>query len=234
VALLRRVENVTERMDRPGVDPAQLAGALDHVTAVNRWLGARRALLRTLPEALDGLAAPISVLDVGTGSADLPRAMLQWAQVRDCRLNLTAVDPHAATLREARRRAGPTGIRFVRANGLRLPFATGSFDIALLSMTLHHVDGPDQVTLIRELGRVARGGRVLVGELERSIPNYLGARLLAATVWRSNPVTRHDGPISVLRAFTPTELEGVAVRAGLRRPRVRRHPFYRLVLLADC
>jgi ubiquinone/menaquinone biosynthesis C-methylase UbiE len=219
-------------MDAPGVDPELLESALRHVSHVNRWLGARRALIRHLPWGLP--CGRSRVLDVGTGSADLPRAIARWARRVGRPIEIMAVDRHAATLEVARRhtQAWPEVLP-VRADGLELPFRDGSFHLALLSMTLHHMDGPALVGILAELGRVARGGRVLVGELERAVPHYLGARLLAATVWRGNPVTRHDGPLSVLRAFTPAELRDLAERAGLRAPVVRRHPFYRLVLRAE-
>lgn len=218
-------------MDAPDVDPAHLDAALDHVAAVNRWLGGRRALLRHLPDVLP--PGRDRVLDVGTGSGDLPRAIAAWARDGGRSVRITAVDLHARTLDAARRAADPSqGVLFARADGLRLPFAEGAFDLALLSMTLHHMEGPAQVEILRELGRVARGGTVVVGELERCIPNYLGAHLLGATLWRRNPVTRHDGPLSVLRSFTSDELLDLARAAGLRDPRVQRHLFYRLVLRA--
>lgn len=223
-------------MDRPDVDPAALTAALDHVAAVNRWLGGTRALLRHLGDALDDHQGTrsIRVLDVGTGSGDLPAALSGWARDRRVPVEITGLDLHDRTLRvAARRTADDPAIRVVRGDGLALPFATGTFDLALLSMTLHHMDGPALVAVLRELGRAARGGRVLVAELERCLPNYLGARLLAATLWRTNPVTRHDGPLSVLRAFTAGEMMELATAAGLDAPRVHRHPFFRLVLTAD-
>ena len=148
---------------------------------------------------------------------------------------MTALDPHDQTLHAAARRVAEAGLDLplVRGDGLALPFATGAFDAAFLSMILHHMDADALVPLLGEAGRVARGGRVVLGELERCLPNYLGARLLAATLWRRNPVTRHDGPLSVLRAFTPGELRELAGAAGLRNVRVHRHLFYRLVLVAD-
>lgn len=231
MALLRRVEGAEERMDAPGVDPGDLEAALDHVAAVNRWLGGTRALLRHLPAVLP--AGRDRVLDVGTGSGDLPRELARWAARRGRALRITAVDLHPRTLTIARRRTpAAERIRFARADGLRLPFRDGAFDLALLSMTLHHMEGAAQVEILAELARVARGGHIIVGELERTLPSYLGARLLAATVWRRNPVTRHDGPLSVRRAFTRAELFELARRAGLRDPRVHRHVFYRLVLCA--
>lgn len=217
-------------MDAPDVDPAQLERALRDVARVNRWLGGRRALLRTLPDVLP--PGPSRVLDVGTGSADLPLAILDWARDHGRGMSVTAVDLHAGTLDVARRRTARSGIRLARADALRLPFRDGSFDLALLSMTLHHMEGDAQVAVLGELARVARGGAVLVGELERSLPGWLGARLLAATLWRRHPITRHDGPLSVLRAFTPAELRDLGERAGLQQVRVRRHPLFRLVLRA--
>lgn len=219
-------------MDRRDVERAALEQGLDHVAAINRWTGARRALLRHLPWALhEGGGA---VLDVGTGSADLPRAVLRWAEARGLRIAVTAVDRHAVTLDVARRRTSVgSQVRLVGADALHLPFPTGAFDVGLLSMTLHHMDGHGLIASLAELRRVVRGGRVLVGELERALPNYLGARLLGATIWRSNPITRHDGPLSVLRAFTPGEIRQLAVEAGFRRAAVFRHPFYRIVLRAE-
>lgn len=229
---LPRLQGVPERMDAPGVPPADLERALGHVAQVNRWLGARRALRRHLRWGLGPRGR--RVLDVGTGSADLPVVIARWARDLTPPLRITAVDRHGATLGVAQRRTrGLASVRVLRADGLALPFADGAFDLALLSMTLHHMEGPALVGILRELGRVARGGRVLVCELERCLPNYLGARLLAATLWRANPVTRHDGPLSVLRAFTAPELVGLARRAGLRDPKAYRHVFYRLVLRAE-
>jgi SAM-dependent methyltransferase len=232
VTWLRRAVRMDERMDAPEVDPAALERALRDLAGVNRWLGARRALLRHMTWALP--PGRSRVVDVGTGAADLPAAVARWARWRSRPVTITAVDRHPGTLAFAARRAAAwPEIRTVRADALSLPFATGTFDLGLLSMTLHHMDGPALTALLRELARVARGGRILVGELERAVPHYLGARLLAATLWRRSPVTRHDAPLSVLRSFAPDELIGLAIGAGLRSPRVHRHPFYRLVLRAE-
>jgi SAM-dependent methyltransferase len=228
--LKRRLTGVVERLDAPGHDPAVLRQSLAHVAAVNRWLGARRALLRHLPALLPDTGTA-RLLDAGTASADLPRAILRWARRTGRSVHVTATDVHPQALAVARERcAGHPAITVAPADVLALPYADGSFDVALLSMTLHHLEGDEPVRALRELGRVSRRG-VLVGELERGWPNYLGARLLAATLWRRNPLTRHDGPLSVRRAFTAPELVELACAAGLPRPAVFRHPFFRLMLV---
>lgn len=233
-----RLEHATEYLDRPVHETRELEESLDDVAAVNRWLGGRRALLRAIarfvPQTVGGEtdARPWSLLDAGTGSADLPRAIIKWARRRGIRTRIVACDLHPQVLGIARRRSADfPEIEFARADVRSLPFRDRAFDIAILSLTLHHLDGADLETALRQLHRVARHA-VIVGELERSWPAYLGARLLAATLWRANPLTRHDGPVSVLRAFTPTELHTLAGQAGLPSPRVTRHPLFRLILTA--
>jgi len=45
---------------------------------------------------------------------------------------------------------------FVQADGTRLPFADAAFDVAMCNLTLHHLDPPEAVALLRELRRVSR------------------------------------------------------------------------------
>lgn len=233
MTLLQRADPGPERMDDPGADLAALRSAFGHIVAVNRWLGARRALRLHLPWALPAGGHDRAVLDVGTGAGDLAALISDWAHRQGTPVRIVALDMSAASVAEVRdRNRSETGIEAVQADGLRLPFRDGTFDLVHLSMTLHHMDGPDLVPLLRETARVARG-RVLVGELERCLPNYLGARLLAATLWRRNPITRHDGPLSVLRAFTAGELQALGSTAGLRSVSVHRHAFYRLILRGE-
>ncbi len=226
-----RLENAAERLDEPGHDPAELAGSLDQVAAVNRWLGGTRAVLREL-DALAPPGAPTAVLDIGTGSADIPLAVVRHARRtgRDVAILATDVHPQVVAIAAARTACEPA-IRVGTADARALPFPDEAFDVALLSLTLHHFDGDEQRRVLREAARVARRA-VIVNELERNTPNWIGARLLALTLWRGNRITRHDGPISVLRAFRPDELLAAARDAGLDVVALRRRFFYRLVMVA--
>lgn len=223
----------TELMDRPDADPVELARSLADLRSVNRWLGGRRVVLRHLSRLLPPEPGrEYSLLDVATGSADIPLAVLAWARRTGRRVRITATDVHPATLEEARRRARPhPEIAVEAADALRLPYPDGAFDVSLLCTALHHFDEEgDAAAVLRELARVSRRG-VVVSDLRRTRLAFLGARLLAATVWRSHPITRHDGPLSVRRAFTVAELRGLAERAGLR-ARVHGHGPFRLALVA--
>ncbi|HLL46673.1 MAG TPA: methyltransferase domain-containing protein [Longimicrobiaceae bacterium] len=223
-----------ELMDEPDVDRGQLALSLADLRGVNRWLGGTRVVLHHLARMAARLPGKeMTVLDVATGSGDIPLHVARWARGRGLRARVTATDAHVGTLALAREHAGrDADVRVEHADALALPYADREFDFALCSTALHHFADEDAVQVLRELDRVARLG-VVVNDLRRSRPALLGARLLAATVWRTHPVTRHDGPLSVRRSFTPRELLDLGRRAGMREAQVHAHQPFRLALVAD-
>lgn len=221
-------------MDAAAVDAKELERGLADIRAVNRWLGGERTALGAVTPLLRRLAArEVTVLDVATGSGDLPLALSKWARRAGLVARVTATDLHPATLAAARAyTAAEPNVQVRSADALDLPFEDDSFDLAMCHTALHHFDDHDAVRVLRELDRVARYGLV-VTDLSRSGPALLGARLLAATVWRRHPVTRHDGPRSVRAAFTGRELRELAARAGLEGAKVSGHPVFRLALVVD-
>lgn len=218
-----------ELLDARGQEPGELGRSLRHVSAVNRWLGGDRSVRRHLLPLLRDGRAPLRVLDVGVGDGGLLRRLAKDAGPS---VGFVGVDIHPDIPRIARERSRDVaGLHLVRADGLRLPFADDAFTAVVCSLTLHHFRDGDARRLLDEMGRVGRVG-VVVSDLERCVPNYAGARLLSWTLWRRNRLTRNDGPLSVLRSFTPDELRRLARETKLRKPRVRRHFPFRLVLEA--
>ncbi len=223
-----------EHLDAAKHEPAQLDLTLDHLAAVNRWLGGTRVVLKHMRQWLpEGEGGCSRVLDVGTGAGDIPRAIVGWAAKDRRAVDVHAVDVQVPIAFRARDRcASESSIRVAVADGMRLPFANNTFDVATSSMTLHHLDDSHTYAFVAELSRVSTRA-VIINDLERHPINYYGARVLAATVWRTDRYTRHDGPISVLRSFSPRELRRVGEKAGLRNVVVHRHFPYRLALVGQ-
>ncbi|MGH7459250.1 MAG: methyltransferase domain-containing protein [Longimicrobiaceae bacterium] len=232
MTLLPRAVGVKELMDEPSVPGRELERALADLRAVNRWLGGARSVLAPLLGMIRGEGlGEVSVLDVATGSGDLPLALSSWGERAGVRLRVTGLDAHPLTTALARAHSGgDERVSLARGDAGALPFGDGGFDFAICSTTLHHFDAEAAVLVLREMARVARRGGV-VGDLRRSVPGLFATRFLAATLWRTHPVTRHDGPLSVRRAYTLAEVRALAARAGLTRVAVSRAFPFRLALV---
>lgn len=224
-------QHTKEWLDEDDVELAELEKSLGEVWGVNRYLGGNPALFNHLGSLMKkvGQVDTVTVLDVATGLADIPLALVSWCKRRNINVSIVGVDMHPkiVELALAKTAAHPT-IQVIRADGTELPFENNSFDIAFSNLALHHMDDEAAVRLLMEMDRVTRSGWV-VTDLERHKYAYLAARMLAKFVWRS-PVTRHDGPLSVQRSFTAAEARQLVERAGVGAS-VHRHFPFRLALV---
>jgi ubiquinone/menaquinone biosynthesis C-methylase UbiE len=226
-----RLQDAAELMDE-SQDPIVLDRTLHDLAAVNRWLGGVRAV-RTAIEPWLRPGRTLSILDIGCGGGDVALAIEVFARNSGTPTAITAVDSNPAIARIARERTRvATSVKVGCASAFALPFRDRSFDLSVMSLTLHHFSATEGARVVHEMARVTRRA-VIVNELERNWQNYTGARLLAATLWRNSPHTRHDGPVSVLRAFTKDELARALEDDLLRPARVQRYFFYRLVAVAE-
>ncbi|MEX2571522.1 MAG: methyltransferase domain-containing protein [Gemmatimonadota bacterium] len=227
-------ERRPELMDQPDADSGELAKSLHDLARVNRWLGGASTATRLVLDLARNISEqPVTILDVGTGGADIPRKLIREARRVGLAVRILATDLHPATVAmAARATANSPEIAVQRADALDLPFTDAEFHFVTCCTTLHHFDRVEALQALREMDRVARYG-VVVTDLARSRAALLGARLLAGTLWRDHPITRHDGPASVRAAFTPAELAELAEAVVGAAGRVRTHPPFRLSLVID-
>lgn len=229
--LRERDTSVKELLDAPGVDERLLAQSLRDLSRFGALLGWTRLAVRDVARVVrQQRLQAVSVLDVGTGAANVPVALARWARSRRLQMEITACDLSEPTLAIAR--AGCAGfpeIRLEQQNALALTYADQSFDLALCQGTLHHFSPDEAAAVLRELARVARRA-VIVTDLQRSRLLYAGAWLLMHTLVR-NPITRHDGLASIRRAYTPGEVRALAEQAGLHAATIRAALHFRQALI---
>ncbi|MDQ2655469.1 MAG: methyltransferase domain-containing protein [Chloroflexota bacterium] len=228
VAIPHRIEG-DELLDDAGHDLAELADSLRDVRRVNQLFGGLRTVRTQLPRLLAATSPerPVTILDLATGSADIPINAVRWARQQGREVEITASDYSADILAIAARRvAGYPNIHVLQCDAREVPFADASFDIVLCSLALHHFAPPDAVRVLAEMDRVSRVG-FIVNDLARSRPGYIGAWLVGRLATR-NRITRHDAPLSALRAYTPGELRALLDRAGVADVEVRSSPWFRM------
>lgn len=167
-------------------------------------------------------ASEVTLLDVGTGTGDIPARLIPVATRLGVRLRVVGIDDELELLTAPHR----APMLPVVANALALPLATRSVDVVICSQVLHHFAHDDARCVLRELDRVATR-RVVVADLRRSW-------VAVAALWsisfplRFHPVSRHDGVVSILRGFTRAELQALVADAVGVEARVQYRPGFRV------
>jgi SAM-dependent methyltransferase len=238
---ITRWTTIPERVDREEMLDAgkgsieEVRRSLNDLDRINRWLGGRLPLRRFLYPRMAARRGgePVRVLDVGAGSGAASVAIARWAAGIRLPVDVVAFDNnerHLAIALNALR--GRTSIRLVRGDARKLPFTDGSFDFVFSTLLLHHFDPQALRTMIPAFSRISRGS-VILNDLVR---DRAPAAFFAATtpVFARSPLTRHDGPVSIRRAYTPSEMRRILDEAGLPRARIYTHGlYYRMTIVAD-
>ena len=199
--------------------PERAAPSIQDLVRINRFLGGHRVLRDALTRCFRP-RDPFTMLDVGAASGDAA-AVVRAAYPRATVVSLDYRVSHLDTGSK----------RCVAGNAFALPFRRRSFDFVYCGLFLHHFPDDEVAALLRSFAQISRG-YVAANDLERHILPYW---FIPATRWlfRWDPITVHDAPVSVQAAFSRTEFRELAVRAGLQDVNITVYrPAFRLCLLA--
>jgi 2-polyprenyl-3-methyl-5-hydroxy-6-metoxy-1,4-benzoquinol methylase len=204
-----------ELMDDPALDQRRHAAALRALARFNR-LSRAAAILWSPIRALASVPGhpPLRILDIATGSGDIPLALTRRAHAAGLTLSIDACDVSETALAEARSRAAAAKaeVNFFRLDAIdgQLP---GDYDVVMCSLFMHHLEEPQVIDLLYRM-RCAARTLVLVSDLRRSRWGYTLAAA-CSRLFTSSEVARADALKSVRAAFTPEEFAQLAAGAGL-------------------
>ena len=204
---------VPELMDRPQPVTPELERDLANLRSFNRRFGSHRLLTHFLRRWLKPNMSA-RVLDLATGSGDIPRLIVDFARAKDVRLRVDAIDQQSSTVRIARDLSSDhPEITYTSADLFEWN-PTELYDIVLCSLALHHFSEDDAVRALQKCAHWSRGA-VLVADLRRSRWLTLAVHLVTTTSYRE-PMTKFDARLSAARAFSFQEMGDLARRAGWR------------------
>lgn len=225
-----------ELMDDDSLGDSELFRALRGLSRINRLSGSARLLWPFLAAQAARLDRPIRVLDIATGSGDIPIALKKRALATGIEIEIHACDRNLKALHFAKAKSKAAGGRiwFFPLDALNEPLPLG-YDIITCSLFLHHLNNTQAAILLKKLSEAAGSG-FIINDLRRE--RFALALAFAATrlVSRSQ-VLRTDGVRSIQNAFTVQELTQLANQAGLRSFTVEKRFPARMLLFAtshDC
>ena len=213
---LRERRREPEWMDDPSLPAAQHDVALRGLARLNRCARSHAILwtrLMMLARTANHAGRPLHVLDVATGSGDLPLAMAHRARGLGLDIRWSVCDVSAHALDVAKDRAEQAGFAFAAhrldATADELP----TTDVSICSLFVHHLDQPQVVGVLRGM-KQASTMALGVADLDRSRLGYLLAWIASRALTRS-PVVHVDALLSVRAGFRPVDVMRMAMDAGL-------------------
>jgi ubiquinone/menaquinone biosynthesis C-methylase UbiE len=222
-----------EIMDIRELTPEETASVYTWIGRVNRFLGGTRVILKHLENFSKNWpeGQTIRILDVGTGSSDIPAEIIKWAARKKLCVHVTALDiDHRALVFGKSRNADIRSLSWVQASCEALPFPDKSFDYVLSSMFFHHLSPAMILKCLEAYDRLAKRG-IIINDLYRSRLAY--ALFDLGTLAVPSPVFRHDGLLSIRRSFRKNDLKEMIQDSGLQYLAARRHFAFRVSLAGE-
>jgi hypothetical protein len=214
--------SIPELLDGDAGTESEVQTALADLKRINRWFGGTSTTLAMLEQVIGRTNGhKLSMLEVGSGTADVTSAAAECARKRDVHLRAVCFDRSLSHLKK--------GATAVVGDGLHLPFANESFDLVSCGLFAHHLDPFEVVRFAQEGLRVARVA-LLINDLVRS-PIHLAMAWVGRPLWRSR-LTRHDSVVSVRRSYTPAELRSLLQQAQPAKVEIAQYYFFRFGAIA--
>lgn len=192
-----------EMMDNFSIEDKRIDSALDELKIINKYLGG----IATTEAAVNKirqkkyLKGGLSVLDVGSGAADILTALKNKSK----NLEITSIDINKRATLYLK---DQTIIKNIVCGDIKSnPFKDYKFDLVHASLFFHHFKEEEIRDILSDLFQLCRYA-IIVNDLRRSILALLGIKLLTLIFSKSDMV-KNDAPLSVKRGFTKSELENI-------------------------
>lgn len=201
--LQTREPNLRELMDDPDCDPVRLDRTYAQFRSINRFFSGWRRIYTREIRPLAATHHPLTLLDIGCGGGDIPRALAEWAERDGINLRILGIDPDPRALAFFQRAKLPPNVTSRDCTTADLVAANERFDVVISNHVLHHLADPDLEALLRDCRRLARH-RIIHSDLRRSRFAYAAFGLLRP-LYRNSFIIP-DGLRSIRRSFHPEEL----------------------------
>lgn len=216
-----------EFLDRPDCDPALSVESYRFMEMINSYFGGIRVVKQFIKtETARRNGAPLRILDIGSGSCDIPLSVLTWARKNCIALDYTCLETSGRAIDAARvniNREGSPPLRLVQEDAFTHQ-PDEPYDCAVSSMCFHHFNDHQILTLVERLRGFVHDS-VLINDLLRSERAHLAARLLLTL---TSPGVRHDALLSIQRGFKVKELNTLLRTLDNVTVSVHRAPWFRV------
>lgn len=207
-----------EIMDDFSIEGDTLINTLNKIARINQFLGGNKLTIGSVKDLIKNipLEQEICIIDLGCGNGDMLRALAHYAAESHHNFRLIGIDANPFTISYATESSihYPT-IKYYSEDVFDAKFKNFKYDIALCTLTLHHFDEDEIITIMQILERQSTIG-IVINDLHRNAIAYRLFQMLCF-VFRLNKMAKKDGLTSILKGFKKAELIDYSKKLNLNK-----------------
>lgn len=195
-----------EIMDDFTLEGKALRTNLDILASINKWLGGNQVSLDGVQKLIKKLPKDkeLVIVDLGCGNGDMLRRVSKLGKKLGYQFRLIGIDANKDSIQYATLLSlGYNNITYHQMNIFSEKFKELTYDIALSTLFLHHLNNEEIIDKLSLLNKQARVG-IVVNDLHRNKLAYFLFNVISFFI--NNKIIRNDGLVSIRRGFKKREL----------------------------
>lgn len=211
--MLNRCIDKEEIIDNLEFADTVLIKNLKEMAFLNRWLGYNKTLTNAINAIYekyreDFHARNIRIADLGCGSGDSLRYLHDWMVKKQINMDLLGIDGNAFVVDFARNTSlAYPKIRYQLMDVAKPMNFEENYDILILSNFCHHFSDSEIAGILKYLYNCTQMA-IIINDIHRHPLAYLGIKILT-NLFNFSRLAKHDAPLSVLRAFSESDLRNI-------------------------
>lgn len=219
-----------EFMDDFSAGGSELREALQHLRVLNRIFSAAAPTLYGVRRLWTEVNKPksFSIIDIGSGSGDVNRHLLRWADVNKIDLRITLVDISEEACEEARLFfQNEPRVKVMRGNLFTLPEAGA--DVITGTQFVHHFSEVELPNVVESMLKASRFG-IVINDIHRHWIPWVAVWLTARMISKNRYIL-NDAPLSVAKGFRSTDWMDLRKVLGVSEMYHAWRPLFRYVVV---
>jgi len=219
-----------ELLDKSTILRVLLYKNLRELDIFNTATGGYTISLRGIKQLITDHNKKYHVVDLGCGNGGTLKTIADWARINNYSVRLTGVDMNADAIEYLKIHCS----KYPEISGIAIDYQdylnkNEVIDIVHCSFFCHHLNDAQLLNLIVFFRKNVKTG-FIINDLQRIWQAYYSVWFFTRLL-NGSPLSKHDGPVSVLRGFTTNELELLLKKADVSNYSVQKYWLFRFLVV---